>query len=137
VLLFTPNQSTVLISGSFPRFGVAASSLIGLSSYLILVGIYCSASSLANDSKLRQTIRQSAVAKSKFLASISTVQMQKEIEGRVMRVAKEKKDTLIEKSNDHPSLTDVEMKQYLKSVLDEIKYIKIRDHNLEKSVAIE
>jgi hypothetical protein len=53
-----------------------------------------------------------------------------------MRVAKEKKD-IIEKSGNHPSLTDVEMKQYLKSVLDEIKFIKNRDQNLEKSVAID
>jgi hypothetical protein len=43
-----------------------------------------------------------------------------------MRVAKEKKD-IIEKSGNHTSLTDVEMKQYLKSGLDEIKFIKNRD----------
>ena len=51
-----------------------------------------------------------------------------------MRVTKEKKD-IVEKSGNHTSLTDVEMKQYLKSGLDEIKFIK-NDHNLEKSVAM-
>ena len=50
--------------------------------------------------------------------------MQKEIEDRVMRVAKKQQDILIEESGVHPSLTELEIKEYLKSVLEEIEVVR-------------
>lgn len=124
VLLFTANQSNVIVTAPFPPFGLAASSLIGLSSYLVLVGIYCSATSLANDSKLRQTIKKQTMAELKFFVSMGTAQMQKEVEGRIMEVAKKLESNLVEESGIQPSMTDSEMREYLNSVLDEIKTFK-------------
>ena len=99
---------------------------------MILVGIYCSATSLANDSKLRQIIRQFAVTESKFFVSIGTAQIQKEIEDRVMRVAKKQQDILIGESGVYPSLTELEIKEYLKSVLEEIEVVRKTGDSVEK-----
>ena len=51
LLFFTSNQATVLINLPYPQFGMATISFVGLSSYLLFVGIYSSAVSLAEDSK--------------------------------------------------------------------------------------
>lgn len=65
VLLFTSNQASVLLTAPYPPFGLAAASFVGLSSYLVLIGIYSSAISVAEDSKLRQSILSFAVRESR------------------------------------------------------------------------
>ena len=65
VLLFTSNQASVLLTAPYPPFGLAAASFVGLSSYLVLIGIYSSAISVAEDSKLRQSILSFAVRDSR------------------------------------------------------------------------
>ena len=52
-VIFTSNQATMLINLPYPPFGMATISFVGLSSYLLLVGIYASAVSVAEDTKLR------------------------------------------------------------------------------------
>ena len=47
VLLFTSNQATDLIIAPYPPFGLVTASFIGLSSYMLLVGIYSSAMSIS------------------------------------------------------------------------------------------
>ena len=49
MLLFASNQATSLILVAFPPFGVATVSFFGLACYIILIGIYSSALSVAND----------------------------------------------------------------------------------------
>jgi hypothetical protein len=75
-------------------FGLASVSTVGLSSYLILVGLYYSAISVSDDAKLRRTIREAALRESKFLDSIGKAYMGQEIESKVLGVAKELKETL-------------------------------------------
>ena len=66
VLIFVSNQAAVLVSAPYPPFGLVTTSFMGISSYLLLIGIYSSAISVAEDSKLRQTIRKLAVRETKF-----------------------------------------------------------------------
>jgi hypothetical protein len=46
VLLFTSNQASLLINTPYPPFGIITTSVMGLSSYLVLIGIYSSAISV-------------------------------------------------------------------------------------------
>ena len=69
VLLFISNQST-LIAGPYPPFGFFTVGFMGLSAYLIYIGIYSAAISMSEDSRLRQSIRRSAIEESKMLVSI-------------------------------------------------------------------
>jgi hypothetical protein len=57
VLVFVSNQAAVLVSAAYPPFGIASASFMGLASYMVLVGIYSSAISVAEDSTLRRSIR--------------------------------------------------------------------------------
>ena len=49
ILIFTSNQASLLLNTPYPPFGVITISIMGLSSYLVLVGIYSSAISLSQD----------------------------------------------------------------------------------------
>ena len=85
MLLFSSNQITGLILAPYPPFGLATLSFLGLASYLVLVGIYSSAISVAQDVKLRRFIRNTLAEQTALLDNIGTSQMEQEIQERVMR----------------------------------------------------
>ena len=67
ILFFISNSAfTVWINLPFPAYGLASISYTGLSSYLILIGIYSSAVTVASDSRLRQSIRKVATMNQGF-----------------------------------------------------------------------
>lgn len=121
VLLFVSNQAVVLISASYPPFGLPTISLLGLSSYLILIGIYSAAISISEDINLRTSIRRATKQQSDLLSDIGTAQMQKELEKRVMTIVKKNSDMMTEETGVMPSMSDAEMKEYLNEVLIEIR----------------
>lgn len=88
---------------------------------MILSGLYNSAISVANDVKLRQLIRSSAIDTSKLLGGIGTAQMQHEIEERVMKITKKKAEIIAQESGVDSSLTEDEMKDYLARGVEEVK----------------
>jgi hypothetical protein len=93
---------------------------MGLSSYLILVGIYSSAISVSEDSKLRQSIRRFAMNESKLLDSIGSAQLEQEILRKAMPILKKQQSNIKEETGVQSSLTEEDMKQYLEEVLLEI-----------------
>ncbi len=124
ILLFVSDQAISLIATPYPPFGLSSVSAVGLSSYLILVGLYYSAISLSNDVNLRRTIRESVLRESKFLDSIGKAYMEQEIKSKVIEVAKKQKINMAKESGFSPSLTEVEIEQYLEEVLTEVKKAK-------------
>lgn len=121
LLFFTSNQATVLINLPYPPFGMATISFVGLSSYLLLVGIYASAISVAEDSTLRKSIRKLAVKESKLLDSIGSAQMEQEIQKRVIALSKETEKLMIEQTGVETSLSEEDAKEYILEVLTELK----------------
>ena len=79
VMLFISNQAVVLVSVPYPPFGVVAITFVGLSSYLMLIGIYFSAISVSQDINLRQYIHRILAKDSKLLDGIGTAQMEQEM----------------------------------------------------------
>ena len=108
------------ISALEQTYGLAAHSTVFLSSYLFVIGFYALAISISQDRSLRQSIRNSALEVSELL-DLGTPYMQQEIERRVLRVIKEQQEALTEQTGVEPSLTDNEIKQYLETVLIEVK----------------
>jgi hypothetical protein len=123
ILFFVSDQISI-IHASYPPFGLATISLVGLSSYLILMGVYSSAISLSQDAKLRRSIRDSAINESKLLGNIGEAQMEQEIIKRVVTVARKHSDSMSEETGVQPSLSKDDVEQYLKEVLQEIKVRK-------------
>jgi hypothetical protein len=129
VVLFVSGQGSV-ISATYPPFGLVTVSFVGLSSYMMVIGLYSSAVSVSEDAKLRQTIRKKAIEESKLLDSIGTAQMGQEIERKVMEIerkvmeiAKQDSGNLEIETGVKPSLNEYEMKKYLEEVLQEVNVI--------------
>ena len=94
---------------------------MGLSSYLLLLGVYASAISVSEDSKLRQSIRQAALREPKLLDSIGTAQMEQEIQRRVLSVTRKTQALMTEETGIQSSLSEEDMKHYLEQVIREVK----------------
>ena len=120
-LLFTSNQAILLSIAPYPPFGIATITVMGLSGYLIVLGIYMSTISLSHDSELRRSIRHVATTQSKLFDSMVSVEIEKEIEQRVMEVIKQRSVQMEKDTGVEPSLGDQEAMDYLKQVIDEIK----------------
>jgi hypothetical protein len=121
IIFFTAGGATVSQAG-YPPFGLANVSFVGLAAYLISTGIYQSAVSVAEDVKLRQSIKSSTVRESsKFLTSLGTAHMEKQIEEKVLKVTRDNAALLLEQSGVQPTLTEGEMKRYLTEVIEELK----------------
>jgi hypothetical protein len=66
-----------------PTYGVAAHSLVLLSSYLFSIGLYLSAISISQDNSLRKSIKGSMTD---LIGNIGSAQMEQEIEKKVMKI---------------------------------------------------
>jgi hypothetical protein len=121
VLLFFVSSQNTVAQPTYPPFGVIAASFVGMSAYMMFLGLYSSAICVSQDVKLRQLIRKSVIQEVKFLESIGTAQMEQELQKRVLTIAKKNSDSMIEETGVQPSLSENDMKQYLEEVLVEIK----------------
>jgi hypothetical protein len=120
-VLFYVAGSATMYQAAYPPYGLVAVSFTGLSCYLIYSGLYASATTVSQDLALRQSIRKTLSAQSNLLDSIGTAEMEKELQGTVLKVAKKAAETVEEETGVEPSMTDDEMKDYLEIVMNEMK----------------
>jgi len=66
LVLFLISTSADIGVAPYPPFAVICVASVGLSSYVVLIGLYYSAVSIAADTNLRVNIRKSALDKSKL-----------------------------------------------------------------------
>jgi hypothetical protein len=125
ILFFVSGVSGV-IQAPFPPFGVLAIATEGFASYMLFLGIYSAAVSVSQDSVLRRSIRKSVETQSNLLHGIGEAQMQKEIERRVLKTAKENADEMKEDTGVEKAMTDVEMKDYMNQVVNELTQVRKR-----------
>ena len=135
VLLFISNQSTLIVS-PYPPFGFISVCFMGLSAYLIYLGIYSAAISMSEDVKLRQLIRRSAIKESKLLISIGAAQIQQQLVKKVIKDAKDRAESVTRETGVQLSLTERDMRQYLDVVLREIKVLQNVDEIIKKGKEI-
>jgi len=122
VLLYFSNNISVTIA-AYPPFGVNSLSLLSLSSYFVLFGLYSSALSLSQDLTLRQHLRSLAKNDNNLLSSIGTAQMESEVKravGELKDVADEHEKELAEKSGIESPVPESEIEDYLKQVIEEV-----------------
>jgi hypothetical protein len=120
-LLFTSNQAILMSIAPYPPFGIATITVMGLSAYLVVVGIYMSTISLSQDTQLRRSIRRVAITQSKLFDSMVTTEIEKEIERRVREVINIQSVEMEDETGVQPSLNEQEAHDYLKEVIREIK----------------
>jgi hypothetical protein len=119
-VLFYIAGSATAAQAAYPPYGVVSISFIGLSCYLIYVGLYSAAVTVSQDTALRVSIRKSLTEQSKFLQSMGSAQMEQELQSTVMKISKKHSDVLTEKTGVESSMTESDIKEYMAMVLNEI-----------------
>ena len=125
MLLFSSNQISLIQVIPYPPFGLNTISLVSISSFLILLGLYNLAFSMAHDKKLLDNVRQIVKEKSsKFLYDIGSSQWQTDIDKTINTIMHSRS---MEDSESAPtSLTRDEIRSYIDTVTNELKRDKLR-----------
>jgi hypothetical protein len=121
MVLFYVTLQAQVSQAAYPPFGLVSTACIGLSTYLIYVGLYSSAVIVSQDLALRQSIRKSVTSESKLLDSIGTAQLEREMQRRVLAIAKKASDDMAEKTSVEASMTEDEIKDYIERVMKELE----------------
>jgi uncharacterized integral membrane protein len=128
LLFFNAGQST-LANSLYPPYGLATMSFYGLSSFLIILGLYSSAVSISQDSGLRRLIVKLATNEMNLLRSIGTAHREAEIWKRVNKlksVVDEEEREMEQRTGVQSSLEDKDVKSYVEEVLQEFGKTKIQ-----------
>jgi hypothetical protein len=88
---------------------------------MILLGLYLSALSVSQDERLRNMIKMSALAESKFLHSIgaSAAERNDEIISAVLEKTKQQQRTIVRDTGIRTSLSDEDIKNYVREIEEE------------------
>jgi ElaB/YqjD/DUF883 family membrane-anchored ribosome-binding protein len=121
IFFYISSQSLELVIAPYPPFGLISTAFVGLSSYLILIGIYSSALSASHDIKLRQSIRNLAKNESKLLDSIGRGANDKEIQNKVTKLTRVHREEVLSQTGIPSTLSEEDAKEYLTEVLKELK----------------
>jgi hypothetical protein len=114
MFLFGSKGISALIFPSYPPVGIVAISFMGLASYLLLIGIYSSASTAARDIHLRKYLNKKLENDTTLLNNIAFSEEKSEIEKNVKRLM----DYSSQFQQDNKSL---EINQHeLKAIIDEV-----------------
>jgi hypothetical protein len=126
MLLSISNQDAGTYLLPYPPFGLPTITFLGISSYLLFVGIYYSSISISVDTALRRTIESSVEEQFKFVSKIGRSQMEREIENRVKGVTKRSAKILEENSGIQTHFEDSEVEEYVRFVVKEREKMLMR-----------
>ena len=121
LILLNITLSADIMNAPYLPFGFATTLCTSLASYLVLIGLYSSAISIASDSDLRRTIKTTVIGESKLLGSIGSAQEMDAISNRVMDMTKKRQSSIMSESGVESSLTDEEIEHYMKEVIKEVQ----------------
>ena len=107
----------------YPPFGAVSISVLTLSSYMIILGLYSTAVSISQDIRLRQFIKNMTKKISGSLAILAKLRLEKEIQTKASDLensVKEQRFELEKESGIRSSLQQQDIQQYLLEVLQEV-----------------
>lgn len=130
MLLFSSNQISLVQVIPYPPFGLTTISLITTSSFLILVGLYNLASSMAFDRTLLDNARKMVKEKaSTLLYDIGSAQWQKEMDNTIA-VIMDRGSNQMDDISVPTSLSEEEVRNYVDEISIELK--ELRDEKTPK-----
>ena len=119
LLIFSSNQALTQIIVPYPPFGLVTITILTTASYLMLLGIYNSATLVSANNELRRSIHKRAL-ESKLLGAIGHAEMEKEIQNTVKQVNRDKYE--LEKELEEPvDLDEMELEKYIEFVVKEVR----------------
>jgi hypothetical protein len=117
LLIFSSNQAATQIVGPYPPFGLATVTILDIAAFMMLIGIYNSATLVSVNNDLRRYIHKHAL---KLLNPIGQAEMEKEIQKTVKKIS-DKKEIAGITTETILDLDEIELKKYLSHVIREVK----------------
>jgi hypothetical protein len=115
--IFSANQASTQIIVHYPPFGITTLTIMNVAAYLVVLGIYNSATLVSANNSLRTSLHRYAL---KLLKPIGRAEMEKEIQKTVKKISEHKE--IAEISNEESfEFDENELEKYLKQVIKEIK----------------
>lgn len=117
-MLFFSGTQSVLTNMAYPPFGFSTVSSYGLGSYLILVGLSLSAISISKDEQLKEMIKNSTMAESKFLHSLGMSESEREnkLLNDIVIKAKQQKENLEKDTGIELSISEEDIKEFVREL---------------------
>jgi hypothetical protein len=125
--LFSSLQPGMPFYAAYPPFGLVTITFLGLSSFLLLIGMLGCAAYVSRDTELRKEIFRDQDSISNMLRNMGFAEMQREIENRILPLSARLKLSEDMKGHIDPSPEDVKLT--IKEVLTELH--RLRDKGNE------
>ena len=135
MLLSISNQDASIYLLPYPPFGLPTITFMGLSSYLLFIGIYYSSISISMNAQLRKTIESSVEEQFKFVSKIGTSQMENEIQNRVKEMTRRSAKMLEESSGIQTQLKSEDIEEYIGLVIQERQKLLSKDNDLSNDTS--
>ena len=120
ILLYISSQVT-LVGASYPPFGITTLDIGGLSSFLLLTGLYSTAVSLSRHAELRKSIRASIEDQhSRLIDRIGMSEVQRDIDRRVRPLVQRYAEQMNTEAAVDSTISEEEIKQYINEVLHDL-----------------
>jgi hypothetical protein len=120
--IFSANQANTQIIAHYPPFGITALTILNVAAYLMVLGIYKSATLVSVNKRLRSYIHEKAL---KLLNPIGRAEMEREIQKTVGKISEDKEIAKISKDESF-EFDENELKKYMSEV------IKLKREHLSK-----
>jgi hypothetical protein len=119
-MLFFSGSQTSLIATVYPPWGASTASTFGLGTYVVLVGLYLAAKSIAQNEELKESLKNSTMAESKFLHSIGTSAAEREkiLMDTALAESKAIKEEDIKEVGIAAPMSEREIKEFVKNLDD-------------------
>ena len=104
----------------YPPFANVVWSFAAFAVYLYSFGFYFSTLAISQDTNLRKSVQKLAIDEANMLHSLGFEQMQREIRERVINLTKEQEEVLKEQTGIEQHVSEEEMKDYVKEVMDRV-----------------
>jgi hypothetical protein len=119
ILIVSSNQGEAQNITPYPPFGLVTVTVLITAAFLMLMGIYNSATLVSSNNELRRTIHKHAL-ESKLLDVIGRAEMENSIERTIKLISSDR--TILDARTTEPAdLDEVELKKYLDLVVKEVK----------------
>jgi hypothetical protein len=115
--IFSANQAATQIVVPYPPFGITTVTVLNVAAYLMVLGIFNSATLVSANNSLRGVIHERAL---KLLKPIGRAEMEREIQKTVKKISEDKEIAKIS-SEESFEFDENGLKRYLEQVITEIK----------------
>ena len=119
IFLFSSMQPGLPFYAAYPPFGLVTLLFLGISSYLLVVGMLGCAAYVSRDTELRREIYKGLEVNSDLFNKMGTAEMQREMEKRILPVVNRVKLSDEMKERMDPDVEDVKL--MIREVLNEIR----------------